>query len=648
MSNGKHVEPKSDELAALAEQVLSIAGSGKLTDEARARFETELAKRKFTSLRAFAGSLVEDPARAAQYYLAVDAVDAHAVQPLLLQLSEGPAAPAGRFANPIHKESLHLAGGREVGLQAYSFASRDHDAIGVFARDVAPVFLPRPQRALPAIATGNRHPEISLPAAFAAFRTIQEKFGANWASTVQLSATREMTTDDALAARSGEDPVAVGHTRVSIRHLYHAGLWAAIRAGWRAGYTAEADHFIVSGSTEAEIARSVEMVKEAIRHAAGYTKFTTDTSRLFELESDLRHPQAWSASAVEERFHQIFSAEEARWVLAEFDRPFQIDIGAPKGGLQTSVGHGFNREDIMRLAVKFGRSLKLNEELYDSIRAAKAATGAGSDFDFEPSLDEAETLTTPKELLFYMHWLKARGRPAQLVPPNLGFKKRQAYPEKMETTAEHGKGLEEYCHHKMWPELVPNVVRKFHSRPLEELAARVADLANVARYFDGTLSIHSGSGKQAEALEAIGHSTRGRVNYKISGELQLQLFDVLSEQPAGSPWRLLFERMVNRARQFAAQGAFGAESELADQYVKMGREYYLGDAARGRVDGNLFQVFWLGNLVGSRDTQAPDGDHRFFKEKLDEIPEDLLAEVRRRNSRYIVWLAEHLRASKTA
>jgi len=133
------------------------------------------------------------------------------------------------------------------------------------------------------------------------------------------------------------------------------------------------------------------------------------------------------------------------------------------------------------------------------------------------------------------------------------------------------------------------------------------------------------------------------VNYKISGELQLQLFDVLSEQPSASPWRQLFERMVNRSRRFAEQGAFGAESELAAQYVNMGREYYLGDAARGRVDGNLFQVFWLGNVVGSRDLAAPGGDQRFFKEKLDELPEDLLAEVRRRNARYIVWLVEHLR-----
>ena len=634
MVQAKAVQPLPDDLSALAEIVLSVAGTGTLMDAARGRLQAELAKRRFDSVRAYAGSLTEDPAQAGDFYLAADGIRADWAEPLLLMFRSGAVATRDRFANPLLALDLQLSGARKAGLKAYSFSSRDHDTVGAFAKEVAPVFLPRPQRALPAIATGNRHPEISLPAAFTAFGTILEKFGANWASTVQLSATREMTTDDAIAARSGEDPVAVGHTRVSIGHLYHAGLWAAIRAGWRAGYTAEADHFIVSGSTEAEIARSVERVKEAIRQAAGYTKFTTDTSRLFELESDLRHPQAWSHAAVEDRFGRIFSPEEARWLLKEFSQPFHID----------STSYVFSREEILRLAVKFGRSLKLNEELFDCIRAAKAGQGTGTDFDFEPSLDEAETLTTAKELLFYMHWLKVRGRPAQLVPPNLGFKKRQAYPVKMETTAEHGKGLEEYSHHKMWPELGPRVVGEFHSQPLEELGARVAELAAVARYFDGTLSIHSGSGKQAEVLEAIGHSTRGRVNYKISGELQLQLFDVLSEQPAGSAWRRLFERMVNRAREFAEQGAFGAESELADQYVKMGREFYLGDAARGRVDGNLFQVFWLGNLVGSRDTQSPDGDHRFFKEKLDELPEDLLAEVRRRNSRYIVWLAEHLRA----
>src|SRR5207253_5301865 len=175
------------------------------------------------------------------------------------------------------------AAGREIVVNAVPFASKDWQNVSAFAEQIDRAFLPRPQGARPAIAVGNRHPEISLPAAFEAFRKILRDTGVNMASTVQLSATREMTIDDAIAARDGETPIAAGHTRVSIRHLYHAGLWAAIRSGWREGYNAEADHFIVAGNTPEEIAKSVEASKEAIRQAAGYTKFTTDTSRLFIL-----------------------------------------------------------------------------------------------------------------------------------------------------------------------------------------------------------------------------------------------------------------------------------------------------------------------------------------------------------------------------
>ncbi len=554
-------------------------------------------------------------------------MDPGGVRPLFGSLERDPADPGSFYlaADGAAPQLLHV---KPAGVEARPFASTDREAVRWFAENVNRSFLPRPQGALPAIAVGNRHPEVSLPAAFEAFRQIHAKTGINMASTVQLSATREMTTDDVIAARDGENPTAAGHTRVSIRHLYHAGLWAAIRTGWRAGYNAEADHFIVTGSNTAEIARSVEAAKEAIRHAAGYTKFTTDTSRLFILEADKRHPAAWTDGQVAEKFEAIFSAEERAWIRGEFAKRVTVENAA----------YDFTRDAVPRLAVKFGESLKLNEELFDFIRSEKS----GAAFDFEPSIDEAETLTTPEELFFYMQWLKLRGRPAQLVPPNLGFKKRQAYPSAMATSQDTGVGLSDYVHHKMWPELAPRVAQQFAGKPIEELAARVRELAAVARHFDGTLSIHSGSGKQAEVLESIGRSTAGRVNYKISGELQLQLFDVLSEQPEGSRWKALYERMAGRCDEFAARGAFGAESELAAQYRAMGRGSYLGNADRGRVDGNLFLVFWAGNMVGSRDLQAPDGDKRFFKEKLDELPEDLLAEVRRRNTKYIVWLAERL------
>lgn len=524
-------------------------------------------------------------------------------QSRLLQIGGEPEIGEPLWRNPTSPQYL------------YAFSPSDAANLQAFVERAGHSFLPRPQRAEPAIAAGNRHPEISLPAVFDAFHAILRETGKNLASTVQLSATREMTTDREIAARDGSNPTAPGHTRVSIRRLYYAGLWAAIRAGYREGYNAEADHFIVSGSDDAAIARSVEWVKEAISEAAGYTKFTTDTSRVFDLRADERHPQPWTESQIDDLLAQRLSPEEQRWVLNAFSTPFDCE------------GHAyrFSGRDIKRLAVKFGPSLKLNEELYDAIARAKH----GASFDFEPSLDEAETLTTPQELIFYMHWLRERGRPAQLVPPNLGFKKRQAYP------ASRG-ALADYASHKMWPELLGRVDGQFGGNSIAELKDRVAELAAVARLFDGTLSIHSGSGKQAGVLRSIGSATRGRLNYKISGELQLQLFDVLSEQPPGSEERALFERMATACEGFAATGAFGEESLLAAQY-RASHGTYLGDSARGRVDGNLFLVFWLGNMVGSRDE-----DGRFFKDSLDNLPERIVAETRRRNAGYIRWLAKHL------
>jgi tagaturonate epimerase len=627
------MEPQFDinEAAAVVSGIVQHTRDRAIDARAREQLAKHLADLGLDAFRPYAGSLTKDPGRSSNFYLAVDAVSEGKTTPLLMHVAVGSPSAGKLLDGPIRTESVQVDK-KEVLLSFIPFGSHDHETIRKFAEQVDRSYLPRPQRSQPAVAAGNRHPEISLPAVFDAYRTILDRFHVNMASTVQLSATREMTTDDAIEQRDGENPVATGHTRVSIRHLYHAGVWAAIRSGWRDGYNAEADHFIVSGNSTEEIAQSVEMVKTAIRHAAGYTKFTTDTSRMFELQADSRHPDPWSDSAVSEKFQQILTSDEQKWLRSELSRPFEI------GGRN----YTFSESEILRLGVKFGQSLKLNEELYDYIIKAKSEAGLDTAFDFEPSIDEAETLTTAKELLFYMHWLKARGRAAQLCPPNLGFKKRQAYPVAMATSPADGVGLLDYCHHKMWPELPGRVEKEFGGRPLEELAARVAELADVARSFDTTLSIHSGSGKQQEVLERIGKSTAGRVNYKISGELQLQLFDVLRSQPEGSDWRKLYERMVKRANDFAATGAFGYESELAKKYVSMGLEYSLGDASRGRVDGNLFLVFWLGNLVGSRDVDSPDGDRRFFKEKIDELPEDLLAEVRRRNSRYVVWLAEHL------
>lgn len=283
-----------EELEALGRRVVDACKNRRLDAELRKRLSDELASLDLKSVLIFPGSLAEDPEHASNFYIAADLYTAGKADPSLVHFAPRAAVTRARFRLAVRTSLVKGDKGGGIAIDLLPFSSRDHHNVREFAEQIDSAFLPRPQRALPAVAAGNRHPEISLPAAFEAYQSILDTTHVNMASTVQLSANREMTTDDALKARNGEDPTATGHTRVSIRHLYHAGLWSAIRPGWREGYTAEADHFIVSGNSREQIGRSVESVKEAIRHASGYTKFTTDTSRLFELQSDPRHPQAWS------------------------------------------------------------------------------------------------------------------------------------------------------------------------------------------------------------------------------------------------------------------------------------------------------------------------------------------------------------------
>ncbi len=623
----------SETLSKLADVLIACPLDAPLRPELRDTIAGRLAELDLDEFVLHAHSLTQDPVHHARYYVAADFTDESRWPArldrgvMLVLIADDPRAapgfPVGDASERIEIEASPWT------LYLVPFRSCDYSNIAHFARNLAPEFLPRPQGAAPAIACGNRHPEISLPAAFAAFQSILYRKGHNVASTVQLSATREMTTEDVIDARDGEEPTAIGHTRVSIKHLFHTGLWAAIRAGFRSGYNAEADHFIISGHTEAEIDSALARSERAIGDAAGYTKFTTDTSRMFDLRADDRHLQPYTSEEVDARFTQLFDSESRQWIHQQFAQPIEIE----------GITYTFTPEEIRRLSVKFGPSIQLNERLYDKIRDAKQAAGFPPEFDFEPSVDEADTLTTAKELIFYMHWLRANGRPATLVPPNLGFKKRQAYPESLDPTEASPVGLRQYVEHKMWPELLPRVEQDFGGDPIAELGARIKQLASVARYFNATLSIHSGSGKQERVLRVIGWETQGRLNYKISGELQLQLLDVLSEQEPGSKWRSLYDRIAARTEGFAARGCFGEESDLAALYRAEGKGYYLGDPARGRVDGNLFHVFWIGNTNGSRDIHSPDGDYRFFKQKLDELPDILLHEVRRRNQAYLEWLA---------
>ena len=156
----------------------------------------------------------------------------------------------------------------------------------------------------------------------------------------------------------------------------------------------------------------------------------------------------------------------------------------------------------------------------------------------------------------------------------------------------------------MWPELAPRVMADFAGKPLEELAGRVRELAAVARHFDGTLSIHSGSGKQAEVLESDRQGRRRAASItKSPASCSCSCSMCCAEQPAGSPGGRCTSAWWTAPTSSPRTGAFGAESELAATVSRDGPRHLSGRRRAGRVDGNLFLVFWLGNVVGSRDIE---------------------------------------------
>ena len=194
---------RPSEAGELANLVFELAGNRPLGDDVRNRLAARAATLRLETITPHFGSLERDPVHRAMFYLAVDGQQG---QPLLLHLALASSPSSALFPKSLLIGRMRRPVGPEMVVNCTPFASTDTEHVRRFATEVNPAFLPRPQGAQPAIAAGNRHPELSLPAAFDAFRGILKRAGRNLASTVQLSATREMTTCAALQSRDGRGP----------------------------------------------------------------------------------------------------------------------------------------------------------------------------------------------------------------------------------------------------------------------------------------------------------------------------------------------------------------------------------------------------------------------------------------------------------
>ena len=261
---------RPSEASELAGLIFESAERKPLTEDIRNRIAARAAALRFETIAPFYGSLERDPVHHSTYYLVVDVPGG---TPYLLHMALATAPTSSIFAKPLLIGRMRRAGGPEIVINALPFGPGDYDALGKFAGLTGTAFLPRPH--------GSRTTIVAGAGDFETFRAIRKRTGRN------------------VAAIGAEADFAAA---------YHAGLWAAIRGGWRNGYSA--------------VARIVS--KEQVQDAALFSTFVVEAR-------GGRDEALASCQAIHTHLRQTRSA-------LKINRPFDFELALDRVPARTTAG----------------------------------------------------------------------------------------------------------------------------------------------------------------------------------------------------------------------------------------------------------------------------------------------------------------------
>ncbi len=272
---------RPSEAAEVANLIFEHAERKPLTEEVRNRIGGRAAVLRLESIKPCFGSLARDPVHPSSYYLAVDGGSG---EPLLLHMALAAAPTSSVFRKPLLIGRMRRPNGPEMVINAVAFGPADHETLRQFASRIDTAFLPRAQGGRSMITIETAEPESALPCAFAAFRTVLKRNGKN------LAAVGFPIGDQA-------------------RRGYHATLWAAIRAGWREGYSAA----VSIGAGE-----PLETARQSIREAADFSRFRVEIGGLLNAGLDR------SLEAADRLYETIRQARASLKTARSFD--FELSL----------------------------------------------------------------------------------------------------------------------------------------------------------------------------------------------------------------------------------------------------------------------------------------------------------------------------------
>ena len=259
-----------------------------------------------------------------------------------------------------------------------------------------------------------------------------------------------------------------------------ASTWAVFQEGYERPWGADGDHL-----------KTEDWVRTALR--VGFTRITADVSDYISHEY-----AAGSDTEIMKAYERL--EEGYRQRIEKTYLPLNID-------LDSGETVSFSRPVLARTALIYGRAIEHALRLY---RTGVKARGEGG-FDFELSVDETETPTTPEAHVFVALEAGELGmRIGSLAPRFVG---------------EFQKGID-------------------YIGDLKEFERTFAVHAALARRFGHRISVHSGSDKFS-VFPAVGKLSRGRYHIKTAGTFWLESMRIIAvHEPA--LYRRLHEAALER------------------------------------------------------------------------------------------------------
>jgi hypothetical protein len=247
------------------------------------------------------------------------------------------------------------------------------------------------------------------------------------------------------------------------RQVLDAATWAVFQEGYEQPWGADGDHL-----------KSEDWVRKALQ--IGFTRITADVSDYISGEY-----AAGSDAEVAEAYEQLEEGYRRRIENAYL--PLKVD-------LDTGQRISFSREILARTALIYGRGIEHALRLYSAGVEAKGEGG----FDFELSVDETETPTTPEAHVFVAMEARQLGMKIGSLAPRF--------------VGEFQKGID-------------------YIGDLREFERTFAVHAALARKFGHRVSVHSGSDKFS-VFPAVGKLSRGRYHIKTAGTFWLEAMKIIA------------------------------------------------------------------------------------------------------------------------